>query len=336
MSTNDKLERMMNLAAALLAAERPLTAADIAERVSGYPTDKVAFRRSFERDKADLRDLDVPIRTEEVPGSYPPESGYRIDRADYELPDPGLAADELAALRLALQAVRIGDADQATDGSEALWKLGGVVEADPDDPTGGTATAAGGPAVGGGTTVVASLPTHPALVPVFTAVLERRRVTFTYSGASGPAVRTVDPWRLDHQRGRWYLTGHDHLRGEQRNFRLDRMVDDVVLGDAGAFDRPERRDGGPRQPWEYGDGDPVVAELRVDPDQARWARRQLGDDVPATTGPDGSVTFAVPVTSWPAFRGFVLSFLDGAELLAPADLRADLVAFLVATAEGTP
>ncbi len=52
---------------------------------------------------------------------------------------------------------------------------------------------------------------------------------------------------------------------------------------------------------------------------------QLGDDVDAAEHPDGSVTFTVPVTSWPAFRGFVLSFLDRAELVGPADLRADLV-----------
>ena len=75
MATNDKLERMMNLAAALLSAERPLTAAQIAERVAGYPPDKVAFRKAFERDKSDLRDLGVPVRMEELPDSYPPEVG---------------------------------------------------------------------------------------------------------------------------------------------------------------------------------------------------------------------------------------------------------------------
>jgi proteasome accessory factor B len=326
MATSEKLERMMNLAAALLSAERPLTAAQIADRVVGYPDDKVAFRKAFERDKSDLRDLGVPILLEELPGTNPPETGYRIDRDEYELADPGLAPDELAALRLALQAVRLGDGDDAPDGTEALWKLGGVVQGD-------------GASVPGGGLTLASLPADPALVPLFTALLERRTVTFTYasttSGAAAPQERTVDPWRLDNQRGRWYLTGRDHLRDDERNFRLDRIAGDVRLGEPGAFERPASPVAtGPAQPWLYGDGDPVTAELRVDADQARWARAQLGDEPTSVEHDDGSVTFTVAVTSWPAFRGFVLSFLDRAELVAPADLRADLVDWLRTTASG--
>ncbi len=324
MATNDKLERMMNLAAALLSVERPLTAAQIAERVAGYPSDKVAFRKAFERDKAELRDLGVPVRIEELSDSYPPEVGYRIDRRDYELPDPGLAPDELAALHLALQAVRLGDGPDAPDGTEALWKLGGVVTASEGTP------GVLGHATGGATLV--SLPLDPALVPLFTAVLERRTVTFGYVSGGGAQERTVDPWRLDNQRGRWYLTGRDHLRDEERNFRLDRLTTEVSLGPAAAFDPPPDVDTGPAQPWQYGDGEPVMAELLVDPDQARFARMQLGDEVPAVEHADGSLTFTVPVTSWPAFRGFVLSFLDKAELLAPPELRNDLVAWLSAEA----
>ena len=320
MATNDKLERMMNLAAALLSAERPLTAAQIAERVAGYPSEKVAFRKAFERDKGDLRDLGVPVRMEELPDSYPPEVGYRIDRGDYELPDPGLAPDELAALHLALQAVRLGDGPDAPDGTEALWKLGGVVRP--------TESAPGVP----GDATLASLPLDPALVPLFTAVLERRAVTFGYTSGGGAQERTVDPWRLDNQRGRWYLTGRDHLRGEERNFRLDRFTTDVRMGEPAAFDPPLDVDAGPAQPWQFGDGEPIMAELLVDPDQARFARLQLGEEVAAVEHADGSVTFTVPVTSWPAFRGFVLSFLDKAELIAPVELRDDLVTWLSAQA----
>ena len=109
-----------------------------------------------------------------------------------------------------------------------------------------------------------------------------------------------------------------------------------VDGEPGAFDRPvEPVAAGPAQPWLYGDGDPVMAELRVDADQARWARSQLGDEPTAVEHDDGSVTFTVPVTSWPAFRGFVLSFLDRAELVSPTDLRADLVDWVRTTAGAT-
>jgi proteasome accessory factor B len=320
MAPSDKLERLMNLTAALLDAERPLTSEDIADRVPGYAEGKEAFRRTFERDKEDLRELGIPISVIEL-GGYPPEVGYRILRADYELPDPGLAGDELAALRLALQAVRVGE--QSGDGSEALWKLGGVVDAADEDS----------PAASLGGEAVASLPPDPSLVPLFSAVLERRVARFAYASGAGEAERRVEPWRLDYRRGRWYLTAHDLDRGEERNFRLDRIAGTVLLDRPGTFTGPTPSvSPEPAQPWDYGDGEPVTAVVRVDADQARWAIDQLGAEHVAGTEPDGSTTFAVPVTSWPAFRSFVLGFLDHAEVLEPPELRADLVAWVAVLA----
>ena len=44
--------------------------------------------------------------------------------------------------------------------------------------------------------------------------------------------------------------------------------------------------------------------------------------------PDGSAVFRVGVTNVPAFRSFVLGFLDHAEILGPPRLRDDMVAWL--------
>jgi predicted ArsR family transcriptional regulator len=52
-----RLERLINLVAALLQAERPLTAEELRNRLPGYAEDHGAFRRAFERDKEALRDL---------------------------------------------------------------------------------------------------------------------------------------------------------------------------------------------------------------------------------------------------------------------------------------
>lgn len=303
----------MNLTAALLDADRPLTADDIAERVTGYASGKEAFRRTFERDKDELRQLGVPLTVAVVPGTYPEEQGYRIDREAYELPDPGLAPDELAALRLALQAVRVGE--QSGDGSEALWKLGGLVEpAAPDAPDADDA--------------VASLPPDPSLVPLFSAVLERRVARFRYASSSGAADREVEPWRLEYRRGRWYLTAYDHERGEERNFRLDRISGSVELDAAATATGPvPSGPAQPDQPWSFGPGEAVTAVLRVDAGHARLALDQLGQDSVMDVDADGT-TFAVPVTSWPAFRSFALSFLDHAEVLGPEELRSDLVDWL--------
>ncbi|HUQ39358.1 MAG TPA: hypothetical protein VM030_04330, partial [Acidimicrobiales bacterium] len=98
----DRLERLVNLAAALLDAKRPLTREDLRERVPGYNEDDAAFRRAFERDKDALRGMGMPLALEPFDRDHPEEgSGYRIRPEEYSLPDPGLTPDELAALHLA-------------------------------------------------------------------------------------------------------------------------------------------------------------------------------------------------------------------------------------------
>src|SRR4051812_45312156 len=94
-------ERLPNRVTSLPAPRRYLTAHQIREMVPGYgPDDDEAFRRMFERDKEELRDLGIPLET----GSdsvYEDEVGYRIAARDYELPDIALTADEAAAVGLA-------------------------------------------------------------------------------------------------------------------------------------------------------------------------------------------------------------------------------------------
>jgi predicted DNA-binding transcriptional regulator YafY len=246
-----------------------------------------------------------------VEGVDPPVEGYVIPRDQYELRDPGLDPDELAALHLAAAAVEL----EGLRGSSALWKLGGAL---PDGGAPGSATAD-----------VAPLPATPLLVPLFEAVAERTPVTFAYRGEG----REVEPWRLAFRRGHWYLEGFDRGRGAERQFRLDRVEGEVALGEPGSAERaPEPARGGAPRPWQFGEGEAVVAQLLVDPDQAPWAVDRLGEDAVAERRPDGAVVFALPVTNREAFRSFVLGFLDHAEVLGPPELRDDVVDWLRAVA----
>ena len=310
----DKLERLMNLVAVLLDTRRPLSAEELREQVPGYPESGPTFHRAFERDKEDLRELGVPLVVEPIGFVDPPLDGYRIPREQYYLADPGLEPDELAALHLAVSTVQVGG---PTD-DEALWKLGGVIDADGL----GAGPAGGGP--------VASLPADPRLPVLFEAVAQRRQVRLTHGGVE----RLVDPWRLDFRRGRWYLTGLDHERDSERSYRLDRIDGDITPdGGPGAFERPEDvRSGAERQPWELGDDEPVLARLLVDADQAGHAVHLVGEEAVVARREDGAVELELPVSNPVAFRSFALTFLEHAEVLSPPELRDDLVAWLEAMA----
>ena len=302
----NRLERLINLVAALLAAERPLDREELRERVPGYAEDDATFRRAFERDKDALREMGIPLSLERVdPTNADSPIGYRIPKDQYYLADPELTPDELAALHVAVTTVRL----EGSEGASALWKLGG-----------GTAPEAGG--------TVAALPGSEHLAALFGAVADSSTVTFGYRGEP----RTVDPYRLAFRNGNWYLAGWDHDRQADRSFRLDRVTSAPEAGPPGAFVRPPARSTRPPAPWEMGDEDEVRARVLVDAGQADRAVAEVGEDAVVERRPDGAVVLELRVTNRAALRSWVLGLLDRAELLGPPELRAELVAWLEALA----
>jgi predicted DNA-binding transcriptional regulator YafY len=166
-------------------------------------------------------------------------------------------------------------------------------------------------------------------VTLFGAVGERRPVSFTYRDER----RTVDPYRLDFHRGRWYITGYDHGRGDERVFRLDRIAGDVEAGAPRSFEPPAVAIPGARaEPWQLGEGEPLLAQVLVEAEQAPIAIGIVGPDAVTEHRPDGSIVVELPVSNSEGFRTFVLGFLDHAEVLGPTELRADLVDWLHAIA----
>jgi len=296
----ERLERLLNLVIALRETRRPLTAAEVRERVAGYGhDDPEAFRRMFERDKADLRRLGVPV--EVVADRFDDTAAYRIDPRRYDLPPIRLEPDELAALAVALAATGLRD-----DAGRGLDKL--AVDADfrADD----------GAAAGLGVDLEA-----PHRSELLEAVMTRTAVRFTYRPLGREAgVRTVDPLGLVHRSGRWYLVAQDHDRDERRSFRLDRIEGTVrTVGAAGGFEAPA----GPVAvddvvPSPPADG-PASARVAADAEIA-WlvARRARGGGEPL---PDGRTAFAVAVGDPERFASWVLEHAGAVEVLEPASLR---------------
>ncbi|MCE2524617.1 MAG: WYL domain-containing protein [Acidimicrobiia bacterium] len=300
-----KLERLLNLTAALLATERLLPAAEIAAKVAGYASGKEAFRRTFERDKSELRRMGIPLTVGAVPGSDPPVEGYRIHPRDYYLADPGLEADERAALHLAARAVRL----EETSADTAFWALGGL-------PPGNDAAPE-----------LAVIPSDENLVVLYRAICERSAISFRHRGD----LRTVEPVQLRFVRGHWYLGGQDRHRQAWRNFRLDR-IGDLTAGPAGEFEPVPASPGDlERPPWEIGEG-AAVAQLTVDAELADWALVQTSEGLRHERRPDGSVWLEVSVANPDALVDFVLGLLEHAELLGPPALRELLLGRLRACA----
>ena len=184
---------------------------------------------------------------------------------------------------------------------------------------------------GSGAPPLAQLAVAPALADCFDAVARRRTLEFSYRGES----RLLEPYGVVHRFGHWYVVGRDAERDGPRAFRVDRIEGTPVAGDPGSFEPPADTD--PAEyirddPLTYGDANPVTASVLVAASRAALVVDELGDDAVAERRDDGSVVVELQVVNREAFRTWVLGLLEHAEVLAPADLREDLVAWLGAIA----
>lgn len=300
----EKLERQMSLLAALLQTEHPLTAADLHSRVEGYPEDRTAFRRAFERDKDDLRRLGVPIEMVSTQTDESNIDGYMVRRDDYYLHDLGLDPDETVALAMALRLIRL----EGADADDAIWKLGGAALDE------------------GSTAEIGAIAMGPAVTQLHRAIKQKITVSFGYRGAA----RLVEPWRLAFRRGHWYLSGFDVDRSDARSFRLDRVDGAITPDDSRPATEPRAALQQERQPWEFGTDEDTAqtARVAINASHAAWARHQLGDDAVVAEHDDGSIEVELEVVNVVGFRNLVLSMLDAAEVLSPPELRADMVNWL--------
>lgn len=222
-----KTERLLNLVICLLYTRQPLSKARIRDAVPQYgqTASTEAFDRMFERDKDELRDLGIPLKTEAVDAFFDDEPGYRIDRREYALPEIAFAPDELAVLGLASRAW--AQASLAGPAAQALRKLE-AADVERDDAS-----------------IIGLEPrvrtAEPAFEAVRQAVLHRYAIRFSYQAANTgtTTLRHVQPWGIASWHGRWYLTGFDTDRDAPRVFRLGRIEGRVdQAGKAGAYDVP--------------------------------------------------------------------------------------------------
>ena len=337
MPNTPKIQRWIDLLAALLRRKYPVSLNELAREVPAYTAGKSpdALRRMFERDKEELRSFGVPIETvtngDEV-------MGYRLKTRDFYLPYLQLheknrsktktldqygyrtletltfEPEELAAVSDAAARVRqLGDPLLAEHAESAMRKLACDL---PVDAAGGEAPriAPGRPRA------------RPELLAMLGDALERRKtVTFEYRAmaSDGAGQRTVEPLGLFFLNQSWYLAARAPGETTVKNYRLSRVSEVEVNAKNPkthdyeipvSFDlRAHARS---RQAWELGAGDAITAVVRFNEMKgASAAAFKLGEEVP---GGDGERRFRVRRTD--AFCRWLLSFAGDLAPTSPREL----------------
>jgi proteasome accessory factor B len=302
-----KTERLLSLVVCLLSARRYLTANQIRAAVPGYPDSFDAFKRMFERDKDELRELGIPLETgTNAPGEE--ESGYRISRQAYELPEINLERDEAAVLGLAARVWRQAELAGAAEGALLKLRAAGIDAEDLTEPG-----------------IEPRVQTaEPAFGPLWEAVRDARPVSFGYraAGRSEAQVRHLEPWGVVNRRGHWYVAGQDTDRGAERVFRLGRIDGPVTFtGPPGSVTVPPGTDvRASVRAWDEATQPPRTCVLRIRSGAGYGLRRyatSIGPDSDAAGWDLVEQTF-IDIGWW---SEHIASFGADVVVLEPTDLR---------------
>ena len=310
--SKQKTERLLSLVVCLLSSRRYLTAGQIRSAVPGYPDSFEAFKRMFERDKDELRELGIPLET--GTNGTDDEVGYRISRQAYELPEIMLEPDEAAVLGLAAKVWQRAELAGAAAGGLLKLRAAGIDAEESDQPG-----------------IEPRLQTQePAFGPLWRAVRDRRPVTFAYqaAGRTVPQRRNLEPWGVMNRNGAWYVAGFDRDRGEERVFRLSRIDGAVTFtGPPGTVVVPPGTD--VRKSVRDWDGEPPqvrTAELRIRSGTGHGLRRRAISDQPAEAddGNGGAEQWDLVRTrfsdaGW--YADYIAMFGADVVVIEPVDLR---------------
>ena len=307
-SAVDKNERIWKLLMYLRASATPVSWTEIVRDTDLYGDDGPSSKKTFERDKKDLRHCGITIHTENIGGSDEAAGGtrYAIRDADLFL-NLELSTSESLALEMAATMVQFDAAWEI----DALSKLGaGALPAPPP--------------------LRAQLTAPEELVSLHNAIDRRRLANFAYGGAP----REVEPVLVFWRRGSWYLHAYEH--GVAKNFKVDRFQSDVEEGpdnSSSSYKVPDPADAMSQDPLLHGTDEGVLARVLVDASLARQVERDRGGVVERRD--DGSIVIEVDVRSPRAFRSWLFGMRDHVVVLSPTEIVEDVVSWLRALTRAT-
>jgi proteasome accessory factor BC len=309
----DKLIRQLSLVAFLMAERRPITARDVQQNVEGYSEmSDEAFARRFYSDRAELQGLGVPLHSQR--DEYTGEELYTLRSENYFLPALEIENDELAALQTAFYLLE-GQFAYAEPLRLALQNL-----------------TLGRPGFEGSPTPAAERvqvrdPDYSSEMPGRLSKLEgaisrQRTVRFPYYSISKDDLheRTINPYALLTEVGKWYVVGEDLDDKRRKKFRVSR-----IRGEIRFATRRERDFRIPadfhiddflgRPPWQLGDT-VGTARIEVAPETAWWVKRVHGSAGRLTRG-----VFVTDFASRDQLVSWILRQEGRAVPLEPEELR---------------
>jgi predicted DNA-binding transcriptional regulator YafY len=301
----NRTERLF--AMVLLLQNRPnMTSRDLADHFG-------VSRRTVFRDLRALSESGVPL-------TYAEEGGYEILEG-YQLPPLMLTAREAATLLMGTEFMRLqSDPSLSKDADQVGLKIRSVLPREIRE-------------------YVDSLKERTVLDPYWIhagqaeeekegswyrlseAVARERQVIMQYFVESrGESTRrTVDPLGLVYYTDHWNLIAFDHLRGDIRNFRLDRIESLHVLTER--FEKPQGFDLVAH--LEEQGVRPSKARIELEFSEAVWPRARVG--IPARideeTRDEGMVRVAFRFDNLDYVAGWMLRFGADARVVSPAELR---------------
>lgn len=290
-----KIDRLIGILSILLQRDR-VTAPYLAEKFE-------VSRRTIERDIEDLCKAGIPIvTTRGAGGGVSIMDGFRMDRTL-------LTKGEMQAILTGLRSL------DSVSGTRRYERLMEKLSAGASTP----------PSAGGHILIDLAAWSKPSisekLEAIDDAIETGRIIHFHYFSPDGESERTVEPYYLIFQWSSWYVWGWCRTRRDFRLFRLQRMTG---LGVGGRFERRYVPLPDLSAETVFPDRYHVKAVMRP---EYRWRLIEEYGPESFVEQNDGTLLFSFGFTNKEAVVRYIASFGGGAELLEPAELRADMAAF---------
>jgi len=312
----NRTERLLDLITYLLNAKEPVSWRKIKNH---FPEDyargvEESNQRKFERDKAELISLGIPIDYQG--GSEVQKEGYLIQKDNLFLPEIEFKPNECSLLMLSAGAVRENESfpyrDQLESALHKIISLQKHIHPAPQE-------------------LAISYSQrnrrveHSSFIQKIQDALDRRKsITIQYHAFSTRerTNRDVDPYGLIFRKGKWTLVAWDHLREDIRTFVVPRIEELQVN---------QRKPGTPdyqipgdftlqayqnQQPWELQIHEPVQVTIQISEHRVNELMPQLSKAANLGQG-----AFQLQVTNRSGLISWILSQKTDVQVLAPAELN---------------